>query len=113
MPDVIRVPRAGTLLITLPSDSTSRWTPLCLASGWQLPAPTADFHRQVTRHAWRTRKNPASLQAGFSLQHIAFQGFQVFDDDYSAPYEFDVTQFFELTQLPGDGQSLWDFKTRP
>jgi len=26
------------------------------ASGWQLPAPTADFHRQVTRHAWRTMK---------------------------------------------------------
>jgi hypothetical protein len=27
-----------------------------LANGWQLPAPIADFHRQVTRHAWRTQK---------------------------------------------------------
>jgi len=27
---------------------------LRLANGWQLPAPIADFHRQVTRHAWRT-----------------------------------------------------------
>src|SRR5690554_4391172 len=54
MPNMVLVPRAGTLLITLPSDSTSRWTPLRLANGWQLPAPVADFHRQVTRHAWRT-----------------------------------------------------------
>jgi hypothetical protein len=56
MPDTIRVPRAGTLLITLPSDSISRWTPLRLANGWQLPAPIADSHRQVTHHAWRTDK---------------------------------------------------------
>jgi len=58
MPDTIRVPQAGVLLITLPSDSTSQWTPLRLANGWQLPAPIADFHRQVTRHAWRTTKYP-------------------------------------------------------
>src|SRR5690606_5518038 len=45
------------LCLQLPSDSTSRWTPLLLANGWQLPAPIADFHRLVTRHAWRTRKS--------------------------------------------------------
>ena len=54
LPDMIRVSRPGILLITLPSDSSSRWTPLCLANGWQLPASIADFHRQVTHHAWRT-----------------------------------------------------------
>ena len=40
----------------LPSDSTSRWTPLLLANGWQLQAPITDFHRLVMRHAWRTTK---------------------------------------------------------
>src|SRR5690606_25191342 len=44
--------------LQLPSDSTSRWTPLLLASGWPLQAPTADFHRLVNRHAWRTKKTP-------------------------------------------------------
>src|SRR5690606_29752831 len=44
------------LCLQLPSDSTSRWTPLLLANGWQLPAPIADFHRLATRHAWRTNK---------------------------------------------------------
>lgn len=56
LPDMIRVPRVGTLLITLPSDSSSQRTPLRLANGWQLQASIADFHRQVTRHAWRTNK---------------------------------------------------------
>ena len=31
----------------LPSDSTSRWTPLPWANGWQLIAPITDFHRQI------------------------------------------------------------------
>jgi len=31
----------------LPSDSTSRWTPLPLANGWQLIAPITDLHRQI------------------------------------------------------------------
>jgi len=44
----------------LPSDSTSRWTPLLLANGWQLPAPITDLHRLVMRHAWRTKKTAAS-----------------------------------------------------
>jgi hypothetical protein len=66
MPDTIRVPQAGVLLITLPSDSTSQWTPLRLANGWQLPAPIADFHRQVTRHAWRTIKRKRGFIATFS-----------------------------------------------
>src|SRR5690606_2324951 len=47
--------------LQLPSDSTSRWTPLLLASGWPLPAPTADFHRLVNRHAWRTMNNPVRI----------------------------------------------------
>jgi hypothetical protein len=38
----------------LPSDSTSRWTPLLLANGWRLQTPITDLHRQVYRHAWRT-----------------------------------------------------------
>ena len=42
----------------LPSDSTSRWTPLLLANGWRLHAPITDLHRQVYRHAWRTIKKP-------------------------------------------------------
>src|SRR5690554_349874 len=70
MPNMIRVPRAGTLLITLPSDSTSRWTPLRLANGWQLPAPVADFHRQVTRHAWRTQKEPTPLTSVGSQAYV-------------------------------------------
>jgi hypothetical protein len=69
MPNTICVPRAEILLITLPLDSTLRWTPLRLANGWQLPAPIADFHRQVTRHAWRTiKKTPGlALAGGFSF----------------------------------------------
>ena len=31
----------------LPSDSTSRWTPLSWANGWQLIAPITDLHRQI------------------------------------------------------------------
>lgn len=42
------------LCFQLPSDSTSRWTPLLLANGWSLSPPITDFHRQVNRHAWRT-----------------------------------------------------------
>jgi len=38
----------------LPSDSTSRWTPLLLANGWWLQTPITDLHRQVYRHAWHT-----------------------------------------------------------
>ena len=49
--------------LQLPSDSTSRWTPLLLASGWQLQASTADFHRLVNRHAWRTQKSSLSKAA--------------------------------------------------
>ncbi len=30
-----------------PSDSTSRWTPLPLANGWQLIAPITDLNRQI------------------------------------------------------------------
>ena len=59
MPNKIRFPRAGTLLVTRPSDSTSQWTPLRLANGWLLPAPIADFHRLDMHHALRTKKeNP-------------------------------------------------------
>ena len=45
----------------LPSDSTSRWTPLPLANGWQLTAPITDFHRQIyspcTAHQEKRLKN--------------------------------------------------------
>src|SRR5690554_6546208 len=75
MPNMVRVPRAGTLLITLPSDSTSRWTPLRSANGWQLPAPVADFHRQVTHHAWRTRKNRQPNAAGFLISLYTYASF--------------------------------------
>ena len=48
----------------LPSDPTSRWTPLLLANGWRLHAPITDLHRQVYRHAWRTIKNPPNSRWG-------------------------------------------------
>ena len=51
----------------LPSDSISRWTPLLLANGWQLPAPITDSHRQVMRHAWRTQKILLSNQKDFFI----------------------------------------------
>ena len=44
----------------LPSDSTSRWTPLLLANGWRLHAPITDLHRRVCRHAWRTTATPGA-----------------------------------------------------
>ena len=50
------------LCIRLPSDSTSPWTPLPSASGWQRPAPTVDFHNLDIRHAWHTKK-----KAGFAV----------------------------------------------
>src|SRR5690606_9720924 len=40
----------------LPSDSTSRWTPLLLASGWRLQTPTVDFHHLGSCHARHTKK---------------------------------------------------------
>ena len=71
--------------LRLPSDSTSRWTPLPLASGWPLPAPTADFHRLGNRHAWRTTRRPMSqsdtglsgpFKGGYSFPHcIHIQAF--------------------------------------
>jgi hypothetical protein len=42
----------------LPSDSTSRWTPLLLTSGWRLQTPTVDFHHLVSYHARHTKKKP-------------------------------------------------------
>lgn len=52
--------------LQLPSDSTSRWTPLLLASGWQLQAPTVDFHHLINRHAWHTaRSQQTQWFAGF------------------------------------------------
>src|SRR5690554_3687084 len=53
----------------LPSDSTSRWTPLLLASGWRLQTPTVDFHHLADCHARHTIKIPAEiLQPGFFFQ---------------------------------------------
>src|SRR5690606_38128725 len=42
----------------LPSDSTSRWTPLLLASGWRLHTPAVDLHHQVGYHAAHNNKSP-------------------------------------------------------
>ncbi len=76
MPNMVRVPRAGTLLITLPSDSSSQRTPLRLANGWQLPASVADFHRQITRHAWRTtKKGPPKDMGGLSICYRRYYAF--------------------------------------
>ena len=44
------------LCLWLPSDSTSRWTPLPLANGSHCQA-IADFHRQAIAHAGRTTKS--------------------------------------------------------
>src|SRR5690606_22679800 len=41
----------------LPSDSTSQWTPLLLASGWRLHTPTVDSHHLVDYHARHTKKS--------------------------------------------------------
>ena len=60
--------------LQLPSDSTSRWTPLLLANGWQLQAPIVDFHHQVNRHAWRTKKETLSLASnGISHKYLQTQ----------------------------------------
>jgi len=44
----------------LPSDSTSRWTPLRLANGWLLHTPITDLHRQVICHARHTIQKAGS-----------------------------------------------------
>ncbi|MDQ3394426.1 MAG: hypothetical protein M3512_09990, partial [Bacteroidota bacterium] len=57
MPDDVRVTQAGTLppasfgMTSVWTDSTSRWTPLLLANGWQLQTPITDLHRRVICHA--------------------------------------------------------------
>jgi hypothetical protein len=53
---IIFVSLRPEICLKLPSDSTSQWTPLLLANGWQLQAPITDSHRLVMRHAWRTTK---------------------------------------------------------
>ena len=52
--------------IRLPSDSTSRWTPLSLAVSFPLSGHFTDFHRLDYAHAGRTIKNrQAHLLVGF------------------------------------------------
>jgi hypothetical protein len=46
----------------LPSDSTSRWTPLLLANGWQLQASIVDFHHLVIHHARHTYRKASFLR---------------------------------------------------
>jgi hypothetical protein len=55
----------------LPSDSTSRWTPLLLANGWRLQTPIVDFHHQVGCHARHTKKRPA-ITYGRPHRHCGF-----------------------------------------
>ncbi|MEY3417407.1 MAG: hypothetical protein RL060_1519, partial [Bacteroidota bacterium] len=38
------------------SDSTSQWTPLPSANGWQLHTPITDLHRRVIGHARHTKE---------------------------------------------------------
>jgi hypothetical protein len=54
--------------LRLPSDSTSRWTPLPLANGWQLPTPIVDFHHRVIYHARHTKKETASTGSLLNLK---------------------------------------------
>ena len=42
------------LCLRLPSDSTSRWTPLPLANGWCYQPPVTDSHPRGLVHAART-----------------------------------------------------------
>lgn len=58
------------LCLKLPSDSISRWTPLLLANGSQLPAPIAIFHRLATRHAWRTIKRSWEIEFPKNVYNI-------------------------------------------
>lgn len=89
------------LCLQLPSDSTLRWAPLPLASGWQLPVPTADSHRQVTRHAWRTLKNKGQ---GDSLS------FGLFVYLFFTPQRFSASSIIsrKVWAVPfGRGSGLW------
>ena len=58
---MIRVPWAETLLITLPSDSTSQWTPLSLAISFPLPGRFRDSHPVEHAPAGRTAKQPLQM----------------------------------------------------
>ncbi|MDD2235455.1 MAG: hypothetical protein PHV03_11305, partial [Desulfitobacteriaceae bacterium] len=46
----------------LPSDSTSRWTPLPLAMCLALSARTRDFHPLDCAHAGRTKANDLAMR---------------------------------------------------
>ncbi len=50
----IRVPRVEGL----PSDSTSRWTPLLLVDGKLLLTPIQDLCHRRTAHVYELRKKP-------------------------------------------------------
>ena len=54
--------------IRLPSDSTSRWTPLSLAVSFPLSGHFTDFHRLDYAHAGRTTKKEPILIDSFQLR---------------------------------------------
>ena len=62
------------LCIRLPLDSSSRWTPLPSASGWQRPAPIVDFHNLDISHAWRTKTKRLSHLTTQSLLSLLSEG---------------------------------------
>ncbi len=55
--------------IRLPSDSTSRWTPLSLAMCFPLSGHTTVFHRLDYAHAGRTEERAESYSALFKLEY--------------------------------------------
>jgi len=59
--------------IRLPSDSTSRWTPLSLAIHFPLSGCVKDFHLLDYAHAGRTRKDP-ERQAARGLLRLFYVG---------------------------------------
>jgi hypothetical protein len=55
------------LCLQLPSDSTSRWTPLLLAFGFPFSGPLRDFNLLVYDHAGHT---PCSAQQSFACARL-------------------------------------------
>ena len=56
--------------IRLPSDSTSRWTPLPLAVSFPLSGHFTDFHRLDYAHAGRTKKKHRSFLRCFLIYFL-------------------------------------------
>jgi hypothetical protein len=55
--------------LKLPSDSTSRWTPLLSTNGWQLHTPIVDLHHLVIIHARHTTSRKIGINSLSVLSH--------------------------------------------